>query len=327
MKKRNEMVLIISNESDNTTNEVIRWLKILNKKYIRINEDDNIRICDIKISASGYNVVFCIDNKTPVSTENISSCWYRRGLLKYDDSMLKSVQLEYGKMEGHVKHTIMNDMKTLLSFLVYVIEKKNHVNSLNNCINNKLIHLLIAQSLNIPIPESEVITSKESLKNLPKAEHITKSISDGMHFMRGKKYYALYTHALDKNVSENAGEEFLPTLIQKKIEKKWELRIFYLRGKLYAMAIFSQNDSKTAVDFRRYNTTRPNYFVPYALPGTLKRQLRQFMNKSGLDSGSIDMIYGLDGKYYFLEVNPVGQFGMVSSPCNYYLEKKVASLL
>ena len=29
----------------------------------------------------------------------------------------------------------------------------------------------------------------------------------------------------------------------------------------------------------------------------------------------------------FLEVNPVGQFGMVSLPCNYQLEKRIAQYL
>jgi hypothetical protein len=29
----------------------------------------------------------------------------------------------------------------------------------------------------------------------------------------------------------------------------------------------------------------------------------------------------------FLEVNPTGQYGMVSDPCNYYLDKKIAEYL
>jgi D-alanine-D-alanine ligase-like ATP-grasp enzyme len=48
------------------------------------------------------------------------------------------------------------------------------------------------------------------------------------------------------------------------------------------------------------------------------------MRLTNLDCGSIDLIYSTDEKYYFLEVNPVGQFGMVSYPCNYQLEKKIA---
>ena len=43
-----------------------------------------------------------------------------------------------------------------------------------------------------------------------------------------------------------------------------------------------------------------------------------------LKNGSIDIIRGVDNNYYFLEVNPVGQFGMVSNPCNYNIEEKFA---
>lgn len=43
-----------------------------------------------------------------------------------------------------------------------------------------------------------------------------------------------------------------------------------------------------------------------------------------LETGSIDLILTKDGLFIFLEVNPVGQFGMTSYPCNYYLEKLIA---
>ncbi len=36
------------------------------------------------------------------------------------------------------------------------------------------------------------------------------------------------------------------------------------------------------------------------------------------------MILTPEGKYVFLEINPEGQFGMVSHPCNYYLERELA---
>ena len=48
------------------------------------------------------------------------------------------------------------------------------------------------------------------------------------------------------------------------------------------------------------------------------------MDQLNLDSGSIDIIYSTNKEYVFLEVNPIGQFGMVSSPCNYYIEKRIA---
>ncbi len=51
------------------------------------------------------------------------------------------------------------------------------------------------------------------------------------------------------------------------------------------------------------------------------------MDKLDLNCGSIDMIVNTKNEFIFLEVNPVGQFGMVSEPCNYFLEKKVAEFL
>jgi hypothetical protein len=46
-----------------------------------------------------------------------------------------------------------------------------------------------------------------------------------------------------------------------------------------------------------------------------------------LSTGSLDLVRCPDGRFVFLEVNPVGQFGMISQPCNYRLEKEVAAHL
>ena len=51
------------------------------------------------------------------------------------------------------------------------------------------------------------------------------------------------------------------------------------------------------------------------------------MHDLKLKNGSIDIIKGIDNEYYFLEVNPVGQFGMVSKPCNYNIENFISKKL
>ena len=111
------------------------------------------------------------------------------------------------------------------------------------------------------------------------------------------------------------------------MDKVYELRVFYLAGEFHAMAIFSQNDEQTRVDFRQYNRRRPNRNVPYRLAPELAARLRGLMDDLGLETGSIDLMVARDGREVFLEINPVGQFGMVSRPCNYRLERKVAELL
>ena len=94
------------------------------------------------------------------------------------------------------------------------------------------------------------------------------------------------------------------------------------------MAIFSQNNPKTKIDYRNYDRKKPNRFVPYKLPGKIEMAIGKMMNELQLNTGSLDLIKSnKNGKYYFLEVNPAGQFGMVSFPCNYNLHKIVAEYL
>ena len=93
------------------------------------------------------------------------------------------------------------------------------------------------------------------------------------------------------------------------------------------MAIFSQNDKQTKIDFRNYNDDRPNRYVPYLLPVSIEKKITKLMQKLNLTTGSVDLIKDIKGNYVFLEINPVGQFGMVSGPCNYYLEKRIAEFL
>lgn len=122
-------------------------------------------------------------------------------------------------------------------------------------------------------------------------------------------------------------EQVSPSLIQQEIEKEIELRIFYLDGSLYAAAIHSQTDEQTRVDFRKYNFAKPNRIVPYKLPVKVERQIIALFKLMDLNTGSVDMIVDRRGNFFFLEINPVGQYEWISRACNYRLDKKIAEWL
>lgn len=320
------MILILSIESDFSTSDVIKWLRYMDKPYIRINGNDRISIKNVCLEKGIVNISFQINRGGIIQTKDITSYWYRRGGLFQDMSQINNIQLSNITLQNIIKNNLKNDFDILVSFLIYAIEQKKGISSIKTAVNNKLIHLTIAQQLGITTPFTRIISTREEFQELKKSkkEFITKCISDGVHYTENDNVYALYTQPISNVSVKNSS---LPLLIQEKITKKWELRVFYLKGKFYSMAIFSQQDHKTQLDFRKYNKETPNYRVPYNLPVDLEKKLNKFMMKIGLDTGSIDMLYSKDGDYYFLEVNPVGQFGMVSYPCNYYLEKEFAKKL
>ncbi|MCA6439164.1 MAG: hypothetical protein IM581_04500 [Chitinophagaceae bacterium] len=101
-----------------------------------------------------------------------------------------------------------------------------------------------------------------------------KAISDSTHFQNGfvsdhYNTYTLYGNIIENHNVKALPQEFLPSLLQENIEKEFELRIFYMNNRYYAMAIFSQTDAKTVVDFRRYNFAKPNRGVPFVIPQDL----------------------------------------------------------
>lgn len=188
----------------------------------------------------------------------------------------------------------------------------------------------MARSCGLEIPNTIISTGRKNILEFYKNNYesiVSKSISDSINYLNKGYSYSNFTEALNNDDIEDAKCNFFPSLLQNNINKRFELRIFYFFGLFYTMAIFSQADEKTKIDFRKYNFVRPNRNIPFILPQEIKIKIIDFMNALNLDTGSIDMIYTMDKKYVFLEVNPVGIFNMVSVPCNYKIEKEIANYL
>lgn len=153
---------------------------------------------------------------------------------------------------------------------------------------------------------------------------ITKSITGtaGVEFVDQDTDVLMYTSIINKKEKDN----FFISFFQEKIEKNYEIRSFYLNGRIWSIAIISQNDEQTKIDFRKYNNKKTNRNIPCNLPKDIEEKTHLLMQSLDLNCGSIDFIKS-GNKYYFLEVNPIGQFLGISLICNYSLEKEIADYL
>ncbi len=300
------MILIISEEADYSTSLVVDWLLYFNANWVRINGTDKISASfegtDVKIT--GLDINFKLSE--------IKSVWYRRGRLNLNFKNLKDKEIEFLRQIEFNKIT---------EYIYYKLTEIKNINIFFNADVNKLIVCEIAQSVGLKIPKSLLISEKKYL-NSGNLASCTKSISGSTILNYDNFHSAGYTTRVTD--LKNIPDFFFPSYIQDYIEKKYEIRIFFLKNKFWSMAIFSQNDPITDVDFRNYNRQKPNRTVPFLLPIDIQEKIKILMQKINLNSGSIDMIVSPNLEFYFLEVNPVGQFGMVSNPCNYNLHKIIA---
>ena len=300
------MILIISKKKEITTTKVMKWLFRFEKKFILVDEEETF---EIKMKD---NKIFLESEKNNFFLDEITSVWYRRGGIKF-----KRFCYENKGINIHMDET----QHWLEEYVIHILESKKHLNKQSKSHVNKLLVLDKAKKVGLDVPDYYLSNNTQNVKlrstitkpiaGNPMIESIAKD-TDGV----------LYTAIVDEYI-EN---DFFISFFQEKIEKDFEIRTFYLNGKCWSFAIFSQNDEQTKVDFRKYNTEVPNRNVRYNMPRSIEENIRLLMLSLDLNCGSLDFIKSGE-KYFFLEVNPIGQFLGLSSICNYSLEKEIATYL
>jgi ATP-GRASP peptide maturase of grasp-with-spasm system len=323
------MILIITVHSDWSSNDVIEWLKYVNADYIRLNFED-LHALNIQNIISNEKIELIVStgesNEVLFKASDLDTVWYRRSSGINLNINLNKIQNESRRSIGNF---MINEMKYFNESFFGHLNDKRWLNHFGSITNDKLKTLFLAKELGIDVPTTIITNSKQTLLkfNTNFNKIIVKPIYNMEPLTIDKVSFLQYTTVFEEKMLKNHSERLFPTLAQEFLEKTYEIRSFFLDGKFYSMAIFSQNDVKTALDFRQYNRANPNRTVPYELPVEIEDKLRKLMIEMNLNSGSIDIVKTKSGRWVFLEVNPVGQFGMISYPCNYFVEKKIADFL
>lgn len=120
------MILIISQDQETTTTEVIRWLIFMKKKFIRVNDDEifTIKVINKRLYLESHKHSFFLDE--------ITSFWYRRGELKFN-----RFNYDNEAINIHMQETQF----WLEDYIIKTLESKKHINKQSNCHVNKLLVL------------------------------------------------------------------------------------------------------------------------------------------------------------------------------------------
>jgi ATP-GRASP peptide maturase of grasp-with-spasm system len=323
------MILVLSQDTrELTTEEVVDWIRALGGECARLNADDltSAQPYRLEVDAGGWRLHFSLDG-AEFTGRDVGAVWLRRWGRFAQPAIKASTGLE--GLAGRINTHLTAEGNAVSRAFFSAVAHAHWLGSPGDGNVSKLEVLAAAVAAGLEIPPTLVTNVRDEIESF-RREHgriITKSVGEVDMFPLFGKSYGLYTSEADEAAVAALPETVFPTLVQAMVEKAFEIRAFYLAGDIYASAIFSQSDEQTSVDFRRYKHDRPNRTVPYRVPPETAAKLRALMESLEMRTGSIDLIRTRDGRHVFLEVNPAGQFGMVSHPCNYGLEKKVAEYL
>ena len=308
------MILIVSSENDTMTDAICWWLAYQNKSFARLNENQLITKVYFDFDANIF--LFSINSKN-YDLKDFKSIYYRNGAIGFNSYQ--------GEIDKNLAFFFNAENKSTIDFISSFF-KANGCQIFGNFYNrevNKLEVLFLAKYIGLKIPESYVISSLKDLKKLNTSQkYITKAVSEMLPIFNENELYLNYTHELDFQDIQCKNDNVVPTLVQKKIDRIYEIRVFFFDKKIWAIATFEFSDD---VDVRNISDHQKKY-LPYELPKDIKSKINKIAKLLDLYCGTIDFIKS-DDDFYFLEVNPLGQFHQVSHYGNYHIEKYIADLL
>lgn len=327
------MAIVINTANfEQSTDDVLDWLYYFGKSSLRLNDDFHFN--DIAISINDDNAAFDLATSN-ISFTDAGIFWYRRGGI----SLLKPDAFPINELGASSAKYYQKEMGYVLDTVYGIGRAKNkYLNKQSDNYTNKVSNLFAAKRAGMKIPDTLVTNVVGKIKEFISKHNdiIIKPIAYplfNVYQPTTDDFCSIAVSTIKLTAQEvmqlmsRYDKGFVPTLFQAYIPKRYEIRSFYLEGKFFSMAIFSQMNEKTKDDYRHYDYERPNRTITYQLPEEIEKSLMVFMQSIDMNCGSFDLIVTPEGEHVFLEVNPVGQFQWLSRNCNYFIERHIAQTL
>jgi ATP-GRASP peptide maturase of grasp-with-spasm system len=314
------MVLILSECGDVSTDYAIEWFYHYDIPFVRVNDNNLVNIISLMEFRDGREYIEFKIRDRVFSLDDITAVWFRRGAISFTIAF-PAVSCQEESLNQQALRLLQQENKTMAQYIVAQLLSKASLNNQFHYNANKLLVLMHAARVGLHIPHTLITDKQQEVwkkMGTDADKIITKPIQDIVELKIGSSSQSQYTEALSGYAA--IPERFYYSLFQEKVDKKYELRVFFIKEDFYACAIFSP-----ATDGRDlYAGKKLARIVPYRLPQFLREQLIALNKLIHLDCGSMDILVDRQNKYYFLEVNPVGQYDYVSKACNYDLNQKIA---
>jgi glutathione synthase/RimK-type ligase-like ATP-grasp enzyme len=310
------MILCITHSQDFYNIDLFfAYLNSKNIPYFRLNSDHMNHLQKISVNEDSFELTD--ESGNTVHSKDIKGVWHRKA---WGIPVPEELDEEYRKI-------FLSGYANLRYNLITVLENIPWINPYENerkIDGNKMLQLKTAKENHLAVPKTIFSNDEEKItaffhefcngKAVAKLHSLTAKTMNGENLIS--------TMIIEEDTLQHIADiMYCPMIFQPYIDKEYELRIVYIAGDFFTGKI---NNSDNA-DWR---VAQGNYiWSAYKLPENIKAGLASMMQEMGLYIGAIDMIRGKDGEYYFLEVNPQGEWGMLQKELGFPIAERIADNL
>jgi MvdC family ATP-grasp ribosomal peptide maturase len=199
-----------------------------------------------------------------------------------------------------------------------------------NTAHNKLRQLRVASEVGFVIPQTLVTNKAESAREFfhqVNGKMVSKLLTALSRSMEANSSFFLYTSTVkEEDLQDAESLRYCPMVFQEQIPKQQELRVVYVNGHVFVGALEASIYAAAKVDWRKPGV-EVGAWQHHQLPDEVIHRLQAFMGKFGLLFGALDFILTPSGEYVFLEVNPVGEWGMLERDLDLPIASAIADAL
>ncbi|MFV0361612.1 MAG: hypothetical protein ACK5LL_00775 [Suipraeoptans sp.] len=293
--------LIVSSTIDFSTDLICNHLMRSNEQFYRLNRDEFLKH-EIVVDLQRKSMIIMIeDEKYEAKFEGLKGVFFRAPVFlrtQVKNALTVDEQLERNQWSSFLRNLI-------------VFQKANWINNPVSTYRaeNKMFQLSIAEECGLLIPLTYVSNFTDIELELEKL-YVVKSL-DAALFYDTANNLEMFTYS--NVVSGEELQEYdltsAPVIIQEFLNPKVDCRVTYVNGKIFPVQVL-KNGQGMYGDWRVRKEELE--YIPFQLPKYVEAAICKLMKNLELNFGGIDLAI-VEDKYYFIEVNPTGEWGWLEA--------------
>jgi len=194
--------------------------------------------------------------------------------------------------------------------------------------NSKILQSQVAREIGFAIPRALFTSNLEHARNFITQgfDTVIKPVYTDYVNINGK-YKTMFTNDVDVEKTDLSGISKFPCIIQEKIYGI-DYRVTVVGDKIHMYQIIKKDRYRLNTDWRRFQLNKGlDYNYIEDIPSDLSEKCFKMVRNLGLNYGAFDFIQSVDGSYFFLELNPNGQWAFAEENTSGPITKSMAELI
>lgn len=301
-----KIVLIITSSIDGTVDYIIQKYNSPEVCFKRVNVDLFNLYCFDFSSKDGWTIKFRENNEI-IELNDVYSIYYRK-------PRLPDLSLYEKKYHPMISKDIVSVINGIVDGFDRAVLSKP---CLLKKTENKIFQIQYALANGFFVPDTYIgNTSDETIPFIHK-KSIIKPISMGK--INSENSVDIFqTCIFNKSVEDIA---LTPVYLQSYIEKKYEVRITIIDGNIFPVKI----ESSDQVDWRKKGAR--NIYAITEIPTEIEMSCLKMLRDFDLTFGAFDFIVNTSNEWFFLEINPNGQWLWLEQELHLDISKEIVQYL